>query len=183
MWQSLNFRYKAIAVLVVVVVLAAAAYAGWQHFRRPAVTVMQTEELQSVAKLQQALDLSKSEATALQSEIAKVNKQKPAASYTVQAETLADGANVVAKQIKNNTVPITLPPAEKTIVAANNTEQKVDVYRINLEPKQLWQATYYQDKSFDIAYSRRIMKHIYAGPAIKFDDGETTVGVRVTYAK
>jgi hypothetical protein len=63
-------------------------------------------------------------------EIHSVTQKAPVASYAVPAATPQQAAKKVKRQIKTNTTPVRLPPAEKTIVIAQ--EQKVDVYRINL---------------------------------------------------
>ena len=60
---------------------------------------------------------------------------QPAATYYVTAPTLDMAANKVTQQIKNNDQSIPKPAREKTdrtMITTNDSEQKVEVYKINL---------------------------------------------------
>jgi predicted negative regulator of RcsB-dependent stress response len=60
---------------------------------------------------------------------------QPAATYYVTAPTLDMATNKVTQQIKNNDQSIPKPAKEKTdrsMITANDSEQKVEVYKINL---------------------------------------------------
>lgn len=117
--------------LAVALVLVLAAYAVYLHNRPPAVTVMTPEQVSDPAQVAKQLDVPQHVAQDIVREIHYVTQQPPAVSYTVQASTPQQAAQVVGKQIKTGTTPVSLPPADKTIVTPQ--EQKVDVYRINLD--------------------------------------------------
>lgn len=109
--------------------------------------VMTQEQTQDTAALRQQLDISKSNAEALQRRLAEVQagQRAPAATYYVQAPTVERAATIVERQIKEDAP--TLPRAareksDRTIVTPITQdkdgktlppeEQKVDVYKVNL---------------------------------------------------
>ena len=109
--------------------------------------VMTKEQTQDVKALRQQLDISKSNAEALQRRLADVQagQRAPSATYYVQAPTVERAAQVVERQIKEDAP--TLPRAvreksDRTVVtpivkdkdgkALPAEEQKVDIYKINL---------------------------------------------------
>lgn len=110
-------------------------------------TVLTQEQTQDTAALRQQLDISKSNAEALQRRLAEVQagQRVPTATYYVQAPTAERAAQVVERQIREDN-PI-LPRAareksDRTVVTPITkdadgkdlppAEQKVDVYKINL---------------------------------------------------
>jgi hypothetical protein len=121
-------KYYAWAVLFGL--LAGLAVWYWQS-RPPDTVIMQPAEVQDVGKLQKELDISKMEAVELKKQIAVVSSMPPVATYYVPAKTTQQAAAAIEKQIKEDKVPVELPPADKTIVTPQ--EQKVDVYRITLD--------------------------------------------------
>lgn len=71
-------------------------------------------------------------------EKALAGKEKPIANYYVTAPTIEKAANVVTEQIKNKDTTLpheALENTDRTAVVANETQQKVDVYKINLDRK------------------------------------------------
>ena len=109
--------------------------------------VMTQEATQDTATLRAQLDISKSNAEALQRRLAEVQAGQcaPAATYYVQAPTVERAATIVERQIKEDAP--TLPRAareksDRTIVTPITqdkdgqplppAEQKVDVYKVNL---------------------------------------------------
>ena len=109
--------------------------------------VMTQEATQDTATLRAQLDISKSNAEALQKRLAEVQagQRAPAATYYVQAPTVERAATIVERQIKEDAP--TLPraareKADRTVVTPITQdkggrtlppeEQKVDVYKVNL---------------------------------------------------
>ncbi len=137
---------------ILLVLLVGIAYAIGRHSaaeqtatEKPA--VMTQEQTQDTAALRQQLDISKSNAEALQRRLAEVQagQRAPAATYYVQAPTVERAATIVERQIKEDAP--TLPRAareksDRTIVTPITQdkdgktlppeEQKVDVYKVNL---------------------------------------------------
>ena len=145
-------KHKAALLVVLLVLLVGIVYAVGRHStsEQPAAekpTVMTQEQTQDTVALRQQLDISKSNAEALQRRLAEVQagQRVPAATYYVQAPTAERAAKVVERQIKTDDP--TLPRAareksDRTVVAPITKDkdgkdlpadqQKVDVYKINL---------------------------------------------------
>lgn len=145
-------KHKAALLVVLLVLLVGIVYAVGRHStsEQPAAekpTVMTQEQTQDTVALRQQLDISKSNAEALQRRLAEVQagQRVSAATYYVQAPTAERAAKVVERQIKTDDP--TLPRAareksDRTVVAPitkdkdgkdlPQVEQKVDVYKINL---------------------------------------------------
>ena len=109
--------------------------------------VMMQEETRDMAALRQQLDISKSNAEALQKRLADVQagQRAPTVTYHVSAPTVERAAQVVERQIREDDP--TLPRAareksDRTVVTPITQdkdgktlppeEQKVDVYKVNL---------------------------------------------------
>ena len=109
--------------------------------------VMTQEQTQDTAALRQQLDISKSNAEALQKRLAEAQagQRAPTVTYHVTAPTVERAAQVVERQIREDAP--TLPraareKADRTVVTPitkdkdgkdlPSEEQKVDVYKINL---------------------------------------------------
>lgn len=141
------------AVLVTLcILLIGVAYAIGRHSvseqstaEKPA--VMTQEQTQDVKALRTQLDISRANADTLQKRLAEVQagQRAPTVTYHVSAPTIERAAQVVERQIKEDTP--TLPRAarektDRTIVTPITkdkdgkelppTDQKVDVYKINL---------------------------------------------------
>lgn len=117
-------------VIAAVLVLALVGYAVYLH-NRPAVTVMTPAQVSDPAQVSKQLGVSTPVATQIVREIQTVTQKEPVVTYQVQAPTPQQAAQVVERQIKTDTTPVSLPPADKTIVTPQDT--KVDVYRITLD--------------------------------------------------
>ena len=145
-------RYKTVVLSALIILLVGIAYMIGRHSvseqtstEKP--TVMTQEETQDVKALRQQLDISKSNAEALQRRLAEVQSEQraPAATYYIQAPDVDRAATIVERQIKEDNP--TLPRAareksDRTIVTPITQdkdgkplppeEQKVDVYKVNL---------------------------------------------------
>ena len=144
-------EHKTTLLLIVCLLIVGIAYAVGRHSadqtaaEKP--TVMTQEQTQDTVALRQQLDISKSNAEALQRRLAEVQagQRVPAATYYLQAPTAERAAQVVERQIREDSP--TLPRAareksDRTVVTPITkdkdgkdlppAEQKVDVYKINL---------------------------------------------------
>ena len=144
-------KHKTVLLVILCLLLVGIAYAVGRHSadqtaaEKP--TVMTQEQTQDVKALRSQLDISKSNAEALQRRLAEVQagQRAPAATYYVQAPTVERAAQVVERQIREDNP--TLPRAareksDRTVVTPITKdadgkdlppeEQKVDVYKINL---------------------------------------------------
>lgn len=134
------------AVVIFVIAYAVGRDAGHEAEQgKPA--VMTQEETQDAAALRAQLDISKSNAEALQRRLAdvQVGRRAPTVTYHVTAPTVERAAQVVERQIREDSP--TLPRAareksDRTVVTPITKDvdgkdlpadqQKVDVYKINL---------------------------------------------------
>ena len=145
-------EHKTAVLAVILVLLVGIAYAVGRHSapeqtaaEKPA--VMTQEGTQDTAALRAQLDISKSNADALQKRLAEVQagQRTPTVTYHVTAPTVERAVQVVEKQIREDDP--TLPRAareksDRTVVTPITKdkdghelppeEQKVDIYKINL---------------------------------------------------
>ena len=145
-------EHKTALLVILCILLVGIAYAIGRHSapeqtatEKPA--VMTQEETQDAAALRQQLDISKSNAEALQRRLAEVQagQRVPAATYYVQAPTAERAVQVVEHQIRTDdpTLPrVAREKTDRTVVTPitkdadgkdlSPADQKVDVYKINL---------------------------------------------------
>ena len=145
-------EHKTTLLVIVCLLIVGIAYAVGRHSateqmaeEKPA--VMTQEETQDTAELRAQLDISKSNAEALQRRLADVQagQRAPTVTYHVSAPTVERAAQVVERQIREDDP--TLPRAareksDRTVVTPivkdkdgkdlPPADQKVDVYKINL---------------------------------------------------
>ena len=145
-------EHKTALLVILCLLLVGIAYAVGRHSapeqtaaEKPA--VMTQEQTQDTAALRAQLDISKSNAEALQKRLADVQagQRAPTVTYHVTAPTVERAAQVVERHIKEDDP--TLPRAareksDRTVVTPitkdkdghelPSEEQKVDVYKINL---------------------------------------------------
>lgn len=150
--KCLVTEHKTALLVILCILLVGIAYAIGRHSapeqtatEKPA--VMTQEETQDAAALRQQLDISKSNAEALQRRLAEVQagQRVPAATYYVQAPTAERAVQVVEHQIRTDdpTLPrVAREKTDRTVVTPitkdadgkdlSPADQKVDVYKINL---------------------------------------------------
>lgn len=150
--KQTSAKYKAVVLGATAVLLVGIAYTvgrhsapSWTAEEKPA--VMTQEQTQDMTALRRQLDISHANAEALQKKIAEVQAERraPAATYYVEASDVDQAAQVVERQIAEDSP--TLPRAarensDRTVVTPIKTDkdgkerppeqQKVDVYKINL---------------------------------------------------
>ena len=150
--RALVREHKTACLVILCILLAGIAYAvGRRSAVEQAATekpaVMTQEQTQDVKALRTQLDISKSNAEALQQRLteAQAGQRAPAATYYVQAPTVERAATIVERQIREDAGALPRAAREKsdrTIVTPitqdkdgkqlQTEEQKVDVYKINL---------------------------------------------------
>ncbi len=145
-------EHKTALLAILCLLIVGIAYAVGRHsvaeqtaLEKP--TVMTQEQTQNAKTLRAQLDISKSNAEALQRRLAEVQagQRAPTVTYHVTAPTVDRAARVVERQIREDNP--TLPRAareksDRTVVtpitqdkdgkALPREEQKVDVYKVNL---------------------------------------------------
>lgn len=135
-----------LAVLLVAVAYGVGRYAGHEAAEeKPA--LMRQEDTQDARKLKDRLDISTANANALEKRITAIQagQRAPSTRYCVTAPTVERAATVVERQIRTDDATLPMAAREKTdrtVVTPitkykdGNTlppeEQKVDVYKINL---------------------------------------------------
>ena len=144
-------KHKTTCLAILCILLVGIAYAVGRHSadqtaaEKPA--VMTQEQTQDAAALRAQLDISKSNAEALQRRLADVQagQRAPTTTYYVTAPTVERAAQVVERQIREDdpTLPrVAREKSDRTVVTPITKdmdgkdlpaeEQKVDVYKINL---------------------------------------------------
>ena len=150
--RALVREHKMAVLAILLVLLVGIAYAVGRHSvveqtatEKPA--VMTQEQTQDVKALRNQLDISRANANALQQRLTETQagQRAPTTTYYVSAPTVERAAQVVERQIRED--DSTLPRAarektDRTVVtsitqdkdgkALPAEEQKVDVYKINL---------------------------------------------------
>ena len=136
-----------LCILLVGITYAVGRYSASEQTAVEKPAVMTQEQTQDTAALRQQLDISKSNAEALQRRLAEVQagQRAPSATYYVSAPTVERAAQVVERQIKEDNPALPRAAREKadrTIVTPITqdkdgkelppADQKVDVYKINL---------------------------------------------------
>lgn len=149
---------KAVSVLVVILAIAGFTLVLYglyeEHFgKKERPVVMTREEATDANTVEKKAAVSPAESRIISREIERSADTPPVVTYYVQAPTLEKAATETAKAIKTQSQAI--PPAaakkaDRTIVAADNKLNKVDVYKISLRKAHKLKAgiTYVNDKSY-----------------------------------
>ena len=150
--RALVREHKVAVLAILLVLLIGIVYAvGWHSALKQTVTekptFMTQVQTQDAAALRAQLDISKSNADALQKRLAEVQagQRAPSTTYYVSAPTVERAAQVVERQIREDDPTLPWAAREKTdrtVVTPitqdkdgkdlPSEEQKVDVYKINL---------------------------------------------------
>lgn len=149
---------KAVSALVVIVGVIGIIWALYMlyeelHPDKKNPVVMTQEEATDAKTVEEKVHVSPAESRIISREIERSADTPPVVTYYVQAPTLEKAATETAKAIKTHSPA--LPPAaakksDRTIVAANNKLNKVDVYKISLRKAHKLKAgmTYVNDKTY-----------------------------------
>lgn len=149
--------YKAVSALAAILAIAGATLVLYglyeEHFDKEKPVVMTQEEATDAKAVEKKAAVSPAESRIISREIERSADTPPVVTYYVQAPTLEKAATETAKAIKNQSQA--LPPAaakktDRTIVAADNKLNKVDVYKISLRRAHKLKAgmTYVNDKDY-----------------------------------
>lgn len=132
--QTIKEHYKlavAIALCVFIAIVGVVIYHHKQKELEKPVVITQ-EQAKSPQELSKAIHVTEQEA---QEVISEKERTQPIATYYTQAPTVEVAAEKVRKDIahSNPNVPKSVTEkSDRTAVVANTDEQKVDVYKINL---------------------------------------------------
>lgn len=128
-------KWAIIIAITVGLIAAATFYHAHMEGRYRQAVQLTREQAKNTAVLEERLHISEQNARLL-AEAYEREKNKPAATFYVQAPTVEAAAKQVEQRI--NKQDPTLPPAalektDQTAVVANTEKQKVDVLKINLD--------------------------------------------------
>lgn len=132
--QTIKEHYKlaiAIALCVFIAIVGVVIY-HYKHKQLEKPVVITQEQAKSPIELSKAIHVTKQEA---QEVISQKERTQQIATYYTQAPTVEVAAEKVKKDIahSNPNVPRAVTEkSDRTAVVANTDEQKVDVYKINL---------------------------------------------------
>lgn len=132
--QTIKEHYKiaiAIALCVFIAIVGIWIYHHKQKELEKPVVITQ-EQAKSPTELSKAIHVTKTEA---QEVISKKERTQPIATYYTQAPTVEKAAEKVKQDIAHSNPNLPKAATEKsdrTAVVANTDEQKVDIYKINL---------------------------------------------------
>lgn len=148
---------KAVSVLVVILSIAGATLVLYglyeEHFGKKKPVVMTQEEATDAKAVEEKAAVSPAESRIITREIERSADTPPVVTYYVQAPTLEKAATETAKAIENQSPalpPVVTKKTDRTIVAADDKLNKVDVYKISLRKAHKLKAgmTYINDKSY-----------------------------------
>ncbi|MFC2499992.1 MAG: glycoprotease [Selenomonas noxia] len=149
--KDIIIKHKTALLVLLCLLIVGIAYAVGRHSADQKVAenpaVLSQEQTQDTAALRAQLDISKSNAETLQKRLAEAQagQRAPSTTYYVTAPTVERAAQVVERQIKTDdpTLPrVAREKTDRTVVTPITkdkdgkdlppAEQKVDVYKINL---------------------------------------------------
>lgn len=116
-------------ILIILAIVGVSIYNS-HHVEKP--VLLKQEQVKDPVKLANAIHITKAEA---QQVISIKERTQPVATYYTQASTVEQAAENVKKDIAHSNPNLPKAATEKsdrTAVVANTDQQKVDVYKINL---------------------------------------------------
>ena len=129
-------QYKVVLVAIIAMlisVLIVLGMHGCKQERLEKPTVVTSNDVKDAKKFSNAINVPVGTAQEIQDQIA--NKPPPVATYYEHAPTVQQASIQTAKAIerKDERLPaVAIAKSDRTAVVANEDEQKVDVYKINL---------------------------------------------------
>ena len=132
--QTIKEHYKIAVAIVLCVFIAIVGVVIYHHKQKELENpvVVTQEQAKSPQELSKAIHVTEQEA---QEVISKKERTQPIATYYTQAPTVEVAAEQVKQDIahSNHNLPkVATEKSDRTAVVANTDEQKVDVYKINL---------------------------------------------------
>lgn len=125
-------RHKTLLIGLILIILAIVGVSIYNSHQVEKPVLLKQEQVKDPVKLANAIHITKDEAKQV---VSKMETAQPVATYYVQAPTVEQAAKQTQRAIKHEdpTLPkAATEKADRTAVVANTDEQKVDVYKINL---------------------------------------------------
>lgn len=185
-------KYKrAYALIIAIFIVVSIVFMVGKYIEDDDAVLIERTTINNVSELAKTLDVTENTAKNIKVEIQQ--QEEPIISYYVQSPNVKSAARETQKQInnQNKALPsVVTEKSDRTIVTANEPQQKVDVYKINLSPKIIRGVDYSVNIS-DVSHavvgydvSRRISENgNYLGVRTQYDtkDKEIFVGARYTW--
>ena len=131
--KGLCFKYWYIPVIVILTALCFYFYHQKERVYIDNPVFIPQESIKKPEVLQDKLNISQESAKEI---VREVEKAKPIDTFTVSKPSIHQAAEEVNRKIvtKDESLPPSLKEkSDRTVITENNTEQKVDVYKINLK--------------------------------------------------
>lgn len=125
-------RYKILIGGLILIILAIVGVSIYNSYQVKKPVLLKQEQVKDPVKLANAIHITKDEA---QQVVSKMETAQPVSTYYVQAPTVEQAAKQTQQAIKREDPALPKAVTEKsdrTAVVANTDQQKVDVYKINL---------------------------------------------------
>ena len=155
-------RHKILIGRLILIILAIVGVSIYNSHQVEKPVLLKQEQVKDPVKLANAIHVTKDEA---QQVISIKERTQPVATYYTQAPTVEQAAENVKKDIAHsnpNLPKATTEKSDRTAVVANTDEQKVDVYKINLDKPhsilagvtvmtngEVYETVGYEDKHFE----------------------------------
>lgn len=155
-------RHKILIGGLILIILAIVGVSIYNSHQVEKPVLLNQEQVKDPVKLANAIHVTKNEAKQV---VSKMETAQPVATYYTQAPTVEVAAEKVKKDIAHSNPNLPKAATEKsdrTAVVANTDEQKVDVYKINLDKPhsilagvtvmtngEVYETVGYEDKRFE----------------------------------
>lgn len=144
---------RAYALLIAVFIVVSIVLSVGKFLEKDDAVLIEDKALSNTSELAKAIDVSEKDAENIKGEISKVQTQVPLVTYYVQAPDVKTAAKQTQQAIKNKSesLPVVVTAkSDRTVVTPNEQQQKVDVYKINLNKAHKIKAgiTVIDDKSY-----------------------------------
>nr|DAW95041.1 MAG TPA: hypothetical protein [Caudoviricetes sp.] len=155
-------RHKILIGGLILIILAIVGVSIYNSYQVKKPVLLKQEQIKDPVKLANAIYITKDEA---QQVLSKMETAQPVTTYYVQAPTVEQAAKQTQQAIKHEDPALPKAATEKsdrTAVVANTNEQKVDVYKINLDKPHsivagvtvmtngdIYETVGYEDKRFE----------------------------------
>lgn len=122
---------KALSIILLILAIIACLTYISTNYTGEKVYRLSGQDLANIEKIEESLDVTHKEAQEIKEAIEDKKTSAPSYSYTVNASTPEEAADKVEQSIESGKAPQeVLEESDKTVVST--TDQKVDVYKINL---------------------------------------------------
>ena len=155
-------RHKILIGGLILIILAIVGVSIYNSYQVKKPVLLNQEQVKDPVKLANAIHVTKDEAKQV---VSKMETAQPVTTYYVQAPTIEQAAKQTQQAIKHEDPALPKTATEKsdrTAVDANTNEQKVDVYKINLDKPHsivagvtvmtngdIYETVGYEDKRFE----------------------------------